>query len=100
MAAVSLVHECGGGHWKFCLGFLCTGAHFNVPLAAFPGKGDEALGMLVLENCRVGITFAICMRNGSVFPTGSLQVPSNTELLQSVIFFNDLHIVRWVIVDR
>ena len=80
MAAVSLGHECGGRSWKFCLGFLCTGARFNVLLPAFPGKGCEALGMLVLENCKVGITFTVCTRNGGVLPPGSLQVPSNTKL--------------------
>ena len=80
MAVVSLVHECGGRSWKFCLGFLCTGARFNVLLAAFPGKGDEALGILVLKNCKVGITFTKCMRNGGVFPADCLQVPSNTKL--------------------
>lgn len=80
MAVVSLVHECGSRSWKFCLGFLCTGACFNVLLAAFPGKGDETLAILVLENCKVGITFTTCMRNSGVFPTDFLQVPSNTKL--------------------
>lgn len=97
---VSLVHECGGRSWKFCLEFLCTGAPLNVLLVAFPGKGDEALGILVLENCKVGITFTMCMRNGGVFPVTlckSLQILN--LLFESVVFFNDTHVVQWVIVD-
>lgn len=69
-------------------------------LVAFPGKGDEALGILVLENCKVGITFTMCMRNGGVFPVTlckSLQILN--LLFESVVFFNDTHVVQWVIVD-
>lgn len=77
---MSLVHEYGGKSLKFFLGFLCTGAYFNMLLTAFPGKGDGTLGILVLENCKVGITFTMCVRNGGVFPTDSLQVPSNAKL--------------------
>lgn len=71
---VSLVHEHGCRSWKFCLGFLWAAAHFNVLFAACPREGDEALGILVLENCKVGVTFALCTRSSDVFPTDMLQI--------------------------
>lgn len=41
---------------------------------ACPREGDEALGILVLENCKVGITFTLCTRSSDVFPTDMLQI--------------------------
>lgn len=48
--------------------------------AAFSEEENEVLGILVPEECKVGITFTQCLRNGGVFLADSLQVPSNAKL--------------------
>lgn len=48
--------------------------------AAFPEEENEVLGILVPEDCKVGITFTQCLRNGGMFLADSLQVSSNAKL--------------------
>lgn len=90
------MYECGCGSWKFCLGFLWAAAHFNVLFTAFPREGNEALGILVLENCKVGITFTLCMRSSDVFPTDSLQIFFFTYWTCSLSQYFLMILLQWI----